>query len=140
MATQINFGASKDEIRKILEVQTRASKLGHVKDTISFHMDITACHLNGCKLDFDKLMDFDDFSFIHDVVGIQNNINRITGKLDNCFVPRCAAAQPQKRFVGEVWKSGSVWNIQMPKGIDTRKTKKAAMAVAEVLVNSGKTA
>lgn len=44
-----------------------------------------------------------------------------------------------KRFVGEIWKDGKVWKVQMPKGIDTRKTKKAAMAVSNCLVNCRET-
>lgn len=53
-------------------------------------VDLTACNANGCPLDFQKLLDFPDFDFIHDIFGIRNNLNRSTGKLEDCFVPRCA--------------------------------------------------
>jgi hypothetical protein len=43
------------------------------------------------------------------------------------------------RFVGEIWKEGRAWKIQMPKGIDTRKTKRSAEAVADTLINTGQT-
>lgn len=53
-------------------------------------MDVTACHANGCPLDLEKLLHADAFNFSHDVFGIARYINRNTGKLENCFVPRCA--------------------------------------------------
>jgi hypothetical protein len=53
-------------------------------------MDITACHLNGCKLDLAKLLAADDFNFAHDVLGIRRHIDRETGQLMNCFRPRFA--------------------------------------------------
>jgi hypothetical protein len=54
-------------------------------------MDIQACHVSGCSLNLGRLLDFDDFNFFHDIVGIRNNLNRENGKLENCFLPRCAA-------------------------------------------------
>ena len=53
-------------------------------------MDVTACHANGTKLDLEKLLNFPDFDFLHDVAGIRNCIDRETGKLTKCFLPRCA--------------------------------------------------
>ena len=38
------------------------------------------------------LSQFGDESFIHDVVGIQNHINRTTRQLEDFFVPRCVDA------------------------------------------------
>lgn len=56
-------------------------------------MDINAAHSNGCPLDFQKLLDFPDFDFFHDVDGTRTHIDRKTGKLQHHFVPRCA--QPE---------------------------------------------
>lgn len=53
-------------------------------------MDITATHLNGCRLDLKKLLEFPDFDFVHDVVGIHTRIDRWTGELQDCFLPRSA--------------------------------------------------
>lgn len=53
-------------------------------------MDITAVHCNGCPLDLKKLIEADDFNFAHDVFGIRNHLNRETGQLEDCFLPRCA--------------------------------------------------
>lgn len=59
-------------------------------DKQDIEMDITACHITDCKLDLQKLLNADDYNFAHDTVGIRTNIDRYTGKLMNCFVPRCA--------------------------------------------------
>lgn len=58
----------------------------------ALHMDLTACHANGCPVDWAMLLAADDLTFIHDVAGIQRHVNRETGKLEHCFVPRCAAS------------------------------------------------
>lgn len=59
-------------------------------DKMDVQMDVTACHANGCPLDLKKLLDADDFNFAHDIFGINQHINRKTGKLERFFVPRCA--------------------------------------------------
>ena len=64
---------------------------GKKLDFMTLHMDLTACHANGCPIDWDKLNAATDTTFAHDISGIQRHINRKTGKLENCFLPRCAA-------------------------------------------------
>ncbi len=58
---------------------------------LSLTMDITACHANGCPLNLREMLSGADFDFIHDIGGIRENINRKTGELDGCFLPRFAA-------------------------------------------------
>ena len=53
-------------------------------------MDIESTHNNGCKLNLYELLKADDYNFIHDVNGIRRHINRNTGKLEDCFIPRYA--------------------------------------------------
>lgn len=53
-------------------------------------MDLTECHLNGCPLDFDKMMTMGELDLAHDVGGIAQHLDRNTGKLKDGFVPRCA--------------------------------------------------
>lgn len=60
-------------------------------DRMMVEMDLSATHANGNPLDFDKLLAFDDFSFMHDITGIYRNLNRDTGELENFFSPRCSA-------------------------------------------------
>lgn len=74
--------ASTPQVKKLLR-DTGYSRL-------DFLMDLDACHSNGCPLDFNALLFFSDADRVHDIIGIRRNINRTTGKLENCFVPRCA--------------------------------------------------
>ena len=57
-------------------------------DQMAAVMDIDACHSNGNPLKLQELLEADNFNFGHDVFGIRDNIDRTTGKLGNCFVPR----------------------------------------------------
>jgi len=62
-------------------------------DKLSILMDLEACNIV-CPLDLDKLLAFDSFNLAHDVCGIANHLNRTTGELEDCFLPRCAATVP----------------------------------------------
>jgi hypothetical protein len=52
-------------------------------------MDIECCHAT-IPLRLDELLAADDFNFSHDVGGIRRHLNRRTGEMENCFVPRFA--------------------------------------------------
>ena len=62
-------------------------------DRLTIVMDISACHFGGQKLRLDDLLAADDFNFIHDVTGINRNLNRETYVLENCFSPRFSQRQ-----------------------------------------------
>lgn len=76
------------------EVVARAAIAGLVKgrrySRLDLRMDLTATHSNGCPLDFHKLLQFNDFNFTHDIAGIARHLDRSTGELRGCFLPRCA--------------------------------------------------
>lgn len=58
---------------------------------LHIHMDLVAVKANGMpELDFGRLLNSSGQDFAHDIVGIERNLNRQTGKLENCFVPRAA--------------------------------------------------
>ncbi len=67
-----------------------AEKLGFVYKYRDAVMDIDACHSNGCPLKLDKLLVANDINFAHDVFGIRHYLDRQTGKLTNCFNPKCS--------------------------------------------------
>lgn len=94
MSKIVSFKTTKDEMQKINAIAHRAVAMASVHGVpytvMEAHMDLSACHANGCPMDFDKLASADDFNFAHDVFGIRRHINRITGELEDCFVPRCA--------------------------------------------------
>lgn len=54
-------------------------------------MDLTAVHANGCPLDLGRLLRCSEADF----VGIRENLDRSTGKLANCFDPRCSMPTPK---------------------------------------------
>jgi hypothetical protein len=59
-------------------------------------MDIIACHVSGCPLDLDRLHGAAESDLLHDVCGIARHLDRQTGKLTDCFVPRYAESQHSK--------------------------------------------
>lgn len=76
-------------IRKIVKRAAALFRLyGADYPAMTCEMDLTACHANCNRLDLDRLMLADDFNFLHDVAGIRRHINRETGELMDCFVPR----------------------------------------------------
>jgi len=60
------------------------------RSKLDIMMDVEATHNNGCPLKLQGLLNAKDCDFTHDLIGIQQNINRKTGKLENCFLPRYA--------------------------------------------------
>lgn len=87
----INWTATNEEVKAISKIAARAQALNHEYGFTCAMMDIEACHCNGNKLNLTGLLEADDFNFAHDVFGIANNIDRDTGKLLNCFLPRFSA-------------------------------------------------
>ena len=98
----LNLKATRKELKLIEKIADRIvrnyeflsmvnSSFGFHRSKADFELDIILTHLNGCKLDLRKFLEFPNFDFFHDVWGIAKNLNPITGKLDNFFLPRCAA-------------------------------------------------
>ena len=93
----LNFDVSGEEQMIIQQIAVRANKLpwGPDRPTLmQIMMDITGCHCNGCPLRLAALLEADDFNFAHDVGGIMRHINRETGDLMHCFLPRYALPAP----------------------------------------------
>lgn len=87
----VKFETTNEEFELVNKIISRAKELNIVsKDVLSDQMDIVAAHSNGTPLDFQKFLDFDEFNFMHDYFGIRNNIDRKSGELKNCFLPRCS--------------------------------------------------
>lgn len=95
--SQIKWNVSRGEANLIVAIATRAVKLAKESDIelnlLHVAMNVTACHANGCPLRLQDLLEADDFNFIHDIVGIDNYIDRTTGKLTGFFEPRFAEVQ-----------------------------------------------
>ncbi len=56
-------------------------------DRMTLTMDIAAAHQYQ-PIDLERLLAANDSNFYHDVNGIVVNLDRTTGLLENCFVPR----------------------------------------------------
>lgn len=88
----INWEMSEKEMDTIYKISERFKRdIVPEADLLIVNMDIAAAHLNGCPLNLDKLLNSQTGDFLHDVCGIQFHIDRETGKLEECFLPRCAA-------------------------------------------------
>ena len=59
-------------------------------ETMALLMDLIATHANGCPLDLAGLAAADDEHLVHDMGGINQHIDRQTGQLTDCFLPRYA--------------------------------------------------
>lgn len=93
----MNWNYSKRDFNLIRQIVDRAQVEGvkrgggPVMDRMAVTMDLEACHCNGNPLDLEKLLNAPRLDFVHDVCGIIRHIDRDTGALKNCFVPRCSA-------------------------------------------------
>lgn len=95
----VNLNCSKEESRLAAAIANRAVAVlrRHGERiprgmSIDTQMDIIAVHLNDCSLRLPELAkSSDDFNLLHDVLGIRKHLDRATGKLGDCFVPRYAA-------------------------------------------------
>lgn len=76
----------------VAKIAKRAHELSKGRySLLDAQMDVTACHLNGCPLLLAELAEAaDNFDFIHDVFGIRRHLDRETGELTDCFLPRYA--------------------------------------------------
>lgn len=82
----IPLKTTKDEGDLIDLIVERAN----VQNSFGLLMDITACHVNACPLNLGELYAAKDYDFYHDLQGIVRHVNRKTGKLEDCFLPRYA--------------------------------------------------
>lgn len=81
----------KEQFELIMAIVKRADEMGlMVFDRLSLSMDLDATN-NEFNLRLQEFLEADNFNFAHDIIGIQNNINRATKKIENCFVPRFAS-------------------------------------------------
>lgn len=88
----VSFEVTQNEFWIIDEIAERAMRLalraGESYPRQHAAMDVTAVHANGNPLRLTELRDADEANFGHDVFGIRRHLNRETGQLGGCFVPR----------------------------------------------------
>lgn len=91
----VSFDCSREEFELAVLTALRAVALARrFNATYKFEtalMDLVATHCNGCPLDLQRLFETaDDGEFGHDVFGIRAHLDRETGRLTGCFMPRFA--------------------------------------------------
>jgi len=86
-------GFTPEEMGHVDKITTRAiplfAKVGVHVDRLDVVMDLAATHKT-CPLDLAAMADGREEDFAHDIGGIRRHLNRITGELEDCFVPRFA--------------------------------------------------
>lgn len=97
-STAVVFSATVADQAQITAIVRRTHRIfpelfAHGYDGLDLRMDLEATHSNGCPLDFQKLLDAPEFDFVHDIGGIKRHLDRKTGALRDCFVPRCALSK-----------------------------------------------
>jgi len=86
MATVTFAKFSPEESKFVSRIVDRA--VGPVYDErMTARMDIAATHAI-MPLRLEELADADNFNFFHDMGGIARHLNRKTGEMEDCFVPR----------------------------------------------------
>jgi len=80
---------TKEEDDLIEQIAERASTISKA-DRITVQMDLTACIEGGCSLRLQDMLNANKANLLHDLAGINKNINHVTYKLDNNFWPRFA--------------------------------------------------
>jgi hypothetical protein len=94
---EVSFKVTNHEAETIDAIADRALRMAQAHRSkraagskLDWTMDITATHANGCPMKLHALLEADDFNFAHDVFGIERHLNRSTGQLEHCFLPRYA--------------------------------------------------
>ena len=88
-----NWAVSPKDYDLLVQVAERAKHelMGYPDSKRTLIMDLINCHAKGCPLDFKALLEAPALDLSHDIYGIRNHMNRDTGKLEGCFVPRYVA-------------------------------------------------
>ena len=94
MSRHVSFDVSEEDRALIADIVERAVAEGLVEDAPDarewLRLDLSTCKAQGCDIDFARLLGFGPFSFSHDIQGIINTLDRDTGRLMWCFIPRSA--------------------------------------------------
>lgn len=83
-------GEDLEIVNKIIERAENMNLLG--SDRVSLLMDINIAHKT-FNLRLNDFLEADDFNFSHDIVGIQNHVNRESKTMEDFFLPRFAGNQ-----------------------------------------------
>lgn len=78
----------REDFSLTVAIAERAEKMGiSMTDRITLLMDLEFA-FKEFNLRLAELLNTDDLNFAHDITGIQQNLNRETEEMENCFLPR----------------------------------------------------
>lgn len=83
------FDVPEEDHKRIMQIVGRYMQTFPDIDKMSCAMDVTAVHSSICELDLDQLLSVELVWFLHDMVGIEKNLNRKDLVLMNGFKPKC---------------------------------------------------
>jgi len=87
----VQFETGQENTQLMNRIVDRAVQMQLIqREPIALMMDMAAVHKNCTEIDFVELLAAEDGDFTHDILGIQQHINRSTGKLEDDFLPRYA--------------------------------------------------
>ena len=77
-------------IEKVLNRAMTLLESDKVDFGVNIPQSVVLMDLMNADVDYDKLADFPDYDFAHDIIGIISNMNRkaMPPRLENCFSPR----------------------------------------------------
>lgn len=90
MVTAVKFNADAEDTDLIVKIAQRVASLHPEFDVIKVSLDLESTHCNGHLLNLKKLLEFEDDNFWYDIYGILSHVDRKTGKLKDCFLPKCS--------------------------------------------------
>lgn len=90
---------NKSDYAIIGQIIDRAAKVLGIDciDRITVMMDHEALSIN-CPMDLPGMLAASDGNFLHDFTGISRHMDRETGKLKDCFLPRFALPAKRQGF------------------------------------------
>lgn len=65
-------------------------------DLLKLRADLIKAYSHNERIDLETLYTFDEFNFLHDIIGIMRHLNQKTGKFKDHFVPRAARQKPRQ--------------------------------------------
>lgn len=87
---KMSMEKEREQFELIMKIVERADEMNLMAfDRLSLSMDLETAHKE-FNLRLEEFLKADRYNFAHDIVGIQNNINRLERKMKGFFVPRFA--------------------------------------------------
>lgn len=105
MQTHYQREISKYEMTLLLKIAERAEALYaeqgvRAPDRLTLLMDLEHAHAH-IPLDLGAMLQGEDTDFAHDIGGIVRHMDRRTGKLGDCFIPRFALRSIARKALSE---------------------------------------